>query len=284
MKRFVWLGLAALLIAAAALVGWRLLSDGGEAAELTLYGNVDLREVDLAFNNSQRIAAEFVHEGDRVRKGEVLAQLDTNRLKPQVAAAAATVEVDKVNVENTRLQYNRASRLWSVSHGDAISREALDNAKANFDSAVAHQDADTAQLALLKEQLADAVLIAPTEATVRTRILEPGDMATPQTPVFSLAITDPKWVRVYAGEEDLPKLHPGMKAVITVDGFPNRRFQGWIGFISPVAEFTPKTVETPELRTSLVYEVRAFVKDPGDSLRLGMPATVHIALPPPPHA
>jgi hypothetical protein len=75
-------------------------------------------------------------------------------------------------------------------------------------------------------------------------------------------------------EPDLGKVHQGLKAFVTVDSFPERRFEGWVGFISPVAEFTPKTVQTEELRTSLVYEVRVWVKDPADELRLGMPATV----------
>ena len=63
-----------------------------------------------------------------------------------------------------------------------------------------------------------------------------------------------------------------------VDSFPKRGFEGWIGFISPVAEFTPKAVQTEELRTSLVYEVRVFVKDRKDELRLGMPASVYFPL------
>jgi len=99
-------------------------------------------------------------------------------------------------------------------------------------------------------------------------------MSSPQKPVLSLAIVDPKWIRAYVSEPDLGKLHPGMPATVVVDSFPNRRFEGWVGFISPVAEFTPKTVQTDELRTSLVYEVRVFVKDPSDDLRLGMPASV----------
>jgi HlyD family secretion protein len=106
--------------------------------------------------------------------------------------------------------------------------------------------------------------------------MEPGDMASPTRPVFTLAVTDPKWVRVYVAESDLPKVHPGMRAGISVDAFPKRRFQGWVGYVSSVAEFTPKNIETEELRTSLVYEVRVFVQDPNDDLRLGMPATVHI--------
>jgi HlyD family secretion protein len=83
-------------------------------------------------------------------------------------------------------------------------------------------------------------------------------------------------VRAYVTETDLGHVRPGMKATVMVDAFPGRGFAGWVGFISPVAEFTPKTVQTSDLRTSLVYEIRVFVKDPGDELRLGMPATVHL--------
>jgi HlyD family secretion protein len=108
--------------------------------------------------------------------------------------------------------------------------------------------------------------------------MEPGEMASPQTPVFSLAITDPKWIRAYVDEPDLGKVHPGMAATVTTDSFPDHPIDGWVGFISPIAEFTPKDVQTEELRTSLVYEVRVFVKDPLDQLRLGMPATVHLSL------
>jgi HlyD family secretion protein len=126
--------------------------------------------------------------------------------------------------------------------------------------------------------LGDATLVAPMNAVVRSRLVEPGDMASPQRPALSLAITDPKWVRAYVTETELGQVHPGMKAGVTVDAFAKRSFPGWVGFISPVAEFTPKSVETTDLRTSLVYEIRVFVTDPDDELRLGMPATVHLPL------
>ncbi len=137
--------------------------------------------------------------------------------------------------------------------------------------------ANEAQLAFLRQELHDAQLVAPVDATVRTRIMEPGEMASPQRPVFTLAITDPKWVRAHVSEPDLGKIRPGMKAEVGVDSFPDRKFEGWVGFISPVAEFTPKAVQTEELRTSLVYEVRVFVKDPQNELRLGMPATIYLS-------
>jgi HlyD family secretion protein len=329
MRRF--LLIAAVLVIAAAAGFWWYGNRGGAPTELTLYGNVDLRQVDLAFNGSERIAAVDVQEGDRVHKGEVLARLDTSRLEPQVAQAEAQVAAQRAVVErlhngsrpeeieqaranleqaradaaNARAQYQRKSDLVAKNAGTQMD---FDNAKAALDMAearvklnqstldltlagprkedIAQAEAqlrgNEAQLAFLRRQLADAQLVAPVDGVVRSRLMEPGDMASPQRPVFSLALTDPKWVRAYAREVDLGKVHPGTKATVSVDSFPGRDFPGWIGFISPVAEFTPKDVQTPELRTSLVYEVRVFVNDPSDDLRLGMPATVHLALTPPP--
>jgi HlyD family secretion protein len=75
-----------------------------------------------------------------------------------------------------------------------------------------------------------------------------------------------------------------MAATVTTDSYPGQVYRGWIGYLSSTAEFTPKTVETPELRTALVYQLRVYVCDARDQLRLGMPATVHIDpdQPPPP--
>jgi HlyD family secretion protein len=305
-------------------VWWFTHREGG-SQDLALYGNVDLRQVALAFNGNERIASVDVQEGAHVHKGEVLAKLDTNRLEPQVAQAAAqaaaqraavdrlqngsrpeeiaqaraNLESAKADAVNARRQYERKKALVVSS---AASQQDVDAAKAAAEVAeakvqvnqkaldlavigprqedIAQAEAqlrgNEAQLAFLRQQLADAELKAPLDAVVRSRLMEPGEMATPQRPVFSLAITDPKWVRAYVSELNLGRVHPGMKADVTVDSFPNHSFEGWIGFISPIAEFTPKAVETTELRTSLVYEIRVFVKDPGDALRLGMPATVHL--------
>jgi len=310
--------------------GWWLTHQHKPATEIVLYGNVDLRQVELAFNGSERIAQVLAAEGDRVTKGQVLARLDTGRLAPEAAQANAQVaaqqqvvdklhdgsrpeEIDqaKANVtaatadaRDARAKYDRLQVLSQTSAGRALSRQDLDDAKSAADQAsaklavnqqalrldligprkedIAQAEAQLqgyrAQSALLQSELGDAVLTAPMNATVRSRLVEPGEMASPQKPAFSLAITDPKWVRAYVTEAELGDVHPGMKASVTADAFPKRSFAAWVGFISPVAEFTPKTVQTTDLRTSLVYEIRVFVTDPGDDLRLGMPATVHLPL------
>ena len=315
------------VLSLAAFLLWRHSRQPIAATSLALHGNVDLREVDLPFNGTERVAAVLVQEGDRVHTGQVLARLDTRRLLPQVAQveaqtaaqrdvtarlrngnrpeevaeARANVESARADAENVRQQYER---LRSLAEGHSVSQQEADNAKAAWDVAQAklvvnekalalevagprQEDvaqaedqlrADEAGLALLRQQLGDAVLVAPSNGVVRSRLMEPGEMASPEKPVFSLAITDPKWVRAYVSEPDLAKVHPGMRAVITVDGEPGQRFSGWVGFISPIAEFTPKEVQTDALRPSLVYEVRVFVRDSSDVLRLGMPASVSLSL------
>jgi HlyD family secretion protein len=322
-------GLIAVSLIAAG-VAWRLMQRERAPTHLTLYGDVDLRQVQLSFNNSERIAAVLVQEGDRVRQGQLLARLDTARLEPQlaqadaqaaaqlqvvkrlrsgsrpeeIAQARANLQAAQADLTNARQQYERWKSAAEISAGRAVRQQDVDNARTavqvaearlavvqkTLDLAIAgprreeineneaRLKASEAQASVLRQQLKDAQLIAPVDAVIRTRLMEPGEMASPQRPVFSLAITDPKWVRAFISEPDLGKIKPGMPAAIVVDSFPGRRFDGWIGFISPVAEFTPKTVQTEELRTSLVYEVRAFVKDPADDLRLGMPASVYLQL------
>jgi HlyD family secretion protein len=149
-------------------------------------------------------------------------------------------------------------------------QEDIGQAKAQLDAAVA-------DLALLKRELADAELLAPADGVIRNRLMEPGELATPQRPVFALAITTPKWVRAYLSEAQLGRVALGAPAHVTNDSAPEAPIEGKVGFISSTAEFTPKTVQTEELRTSLVYEIRVLVDDPEDRLRLGMPATVTIA-------
>lgn len=327
MKRTLFIAAAVIGLGAVVALGLWMVFQPKAATEIALYGNIDLREVELPFNDSERIEAVLVNEGDRVVTGQVLARLDTGRLNAQAAQAAAQVAaqlqaVDKLHsgsrpeeiaqaranvaqtqadVDATRTNFDRAMTL---SQSAAGSRQDLDNARQATESAAARLEVNNqalrlqlvgprrediaqaealldgyrAQYTLVQLELADAQLIAPMNGVVRSRLVEPGEIVTPQKPAFSLAINDPKWVRAYVTETDLGHVHPGMKAVVTADAFPNRGFEGWVGFISPVAEFTPKTVQTTDLRTSLVYEIRVFVKDPDDDLRQGMPTTVHLPL------
>jgi HlyD family secretion protein len=300
----------------------------GSATELVLYGNVDIRQISLAFEGSGRVAALRAEEGDSIKAGAVLAILDTRTLVLQAEQAKAQIEVQQQNllrlrngarpqelaqarsrVSEVQADAARAERelarlqdIAASTQGRGVSPQDLDRARTNVQvakarveeqrqatrltevgpraeevsGAVAQLRASHAQLALLQHQIEQGELKAPVDAVVRSRLLEPGDMAAPQRPVFALALAQPKWVRVYVSEPDLGKVKPGMAARVITDSHPDRPLQGKIGYISAVAEFTPKSVQTEELRTSLVYEVRVVVEDSGDVLRLGQPATVRI--------
>ncbi|MFD2838936.1 HlyD family efflux transporter periplasmic adaptor subunit [Azotobacter vinelandii] len=328
-KKSVFLAVA--LLSTALVAGglyWWQRRDDGPGDVLTLYGNVDIRQVALAFEGSDRIAEMRVEEGDRVHAGQVLAMLDTRTLRLQleqavaqvgvleqsllalrngsrpeeIAQADAQVVAAAAEVERSRLQFRRLHDASMRTGGHAVSRQDLDNARAQLRVAQAQLDAQRqaqrlarigprqediaraeaqlraaqAERALLQHRIDLAELRAPQAAVVRARLLEPGDMASPQQPAYTLALSDPKWVRAYANEVELGRIRPGMAATVVTDSAPDAPIDGRVGFISSVAEFTPKSVQTEDLRTSLVYEVRILVDDPRDRLRLGMPATIRL--------
>ena len=296
---------------------------GDPSAPLTLYGNVDIREVQLAFQDAGRIRTLPVDEGARVSVGQVVAELDPTRYqlelqrlssevaaqtqvlarlrqgsRPQevararAAAASARASLADAETQLTRKQQLRTTNRISVQEVDTA-RTRVETLQANLRAAeeevslvvegprtedIAAAEASLAALEaardLAAQRLEDTRLLAPAAGVIRTRILEPGAMAAPGAPVFTLALTDPLWVRAYINEPDLGLVHEGMRAEVRTDTLPDKAYQGWVGFISSTAEFTPKTVETTELRTKLVYRARIFVCDPQQELRLGMPVTV----------
>ncbi len=242
-------------------------------------------------------------EADVAGEQQVVNRMHAGTRPEEVSQGRANVLSAQADSANAQRQYDRLVELSKSSSGRAVSRQDLDSAKAALDvaeaklavnrkaldlqvagprkedtaQAEAQLRSNEAQLALLRRQLADTELHAPIDGVVRSRLVEPGEMASPQKSAFTIAITDPKWIRAYVSDPDLGGVREGLTASVTTDAFPSQPFSGWVGFISPVAEFTPKTVQTEELRSSLVYEIRVFVKDPDNRLRLGMPATVHLS-------
>jgi HlyD family secretion protein len=272
--------LAVLALLALGGSGFYLLRVRPQAVDkLTLYGNVDIREVQLAFKSSGQIVTMHVQEGAAVKKGELLATLDDTRYADALAQAKATLAAAQVTCKNDEANYRRLAALVATSSASIKER---DDAKAKFEAARATCEAADAAVALAQREFDDTRLYAPSDGTVENRILQPGDMASPSAPVFTIALQSPLWVRTYVPEREVGRVRLGLSATISTDSYPGSVYQGWIGFISPTAEFTPKTVETPELRTALVYQMRVYVCDARGELRLGMPATVQIDLSQPP--
>lgn len=327
MKKSAVFAVLALCLVALGLV-WVVSRQSSDASILELHGNVDVRQVSLAFEESGRVFRLAVEEGDQVKAGEIVARLDTTTLSLQARQAAAQFQASRENLKQlengsrpeeiaqarevlaaaradakrTQEDLARLQQVDTRTSGRGVSGHDLDAARSAAQAATARAqeaeqawtlarkgpreeqiaaasaqlEAARAQSALLDHRVEMGVLRAPASGIVRSRLLEVGDMASPQQPVFDIALLSPKWVRVYVAETDLGRVRPGMRAQVTSDSDPDHPVEGHIGYISSVAEFTPKSVETEDLRTALVYEVRVMIADKAGSLRLGQPVTVRL--------
>jgi HlyD family secretion protein len=137
----------------------------------------------------------------------------------------------------------------------------------------------SAQARLEKAQtaLSDATLVAPSNGIVSVRARELGAIVQAGQTVYTLTLDDPVWIRAYVAQPRLGRIKPGMAVKVTIDSMPGRQYDGTVGFISPEAEFTPKTVQTEQVRDDLVYRIRVIASDPDNVFRQGMPVTVLVA-------
>lgn len=321
----------AIVIAAVAIVavgaGWLWMQHpGNDNGLLRLYGNVDIREVNLAFRQPGRVAEMMFDEGDAVTASTRVATLDAQPYQEALVVAEADVRVARAERDKLRrglrpqeivqaqeaLQQALAVatdaernyyRQNSLLASGASSQRTVDAARAVRDQATAGVKAAEAALSQAKEgfrsediaaaearlaaaeaaraqaatALADTALLAPSAGTVIARVREPGSMVASQSTVYSLSLDAPVYVRAYVGEPDLGRIAPGKQVRVYSDS-SEIAYRGQIGFISPRAEFTPKTVETTDLRTDLVYRLRIVIydADANAALRQGMPVTIEV--------
>jgi HlyD family secretion protein len=296
-----------------------------DEGRLVLQGNVDVRQVNLAFKVEGRIETLAVDEGDTVKPDQILATLDKRyfddelrlararrdnqkaalaRLEhgsrpEEIAEARASLAERQAAMENARLALQRREALMKKG---SVTREEYDNARTTYKEAEARthtaeeafrlaeigprqEDIEAARAQLRAEEasvsqaerkLGDSDLIAPGAGEILTRARERGAIVSPGETVFTLTLTSPVWVRTYVNETDLGRVQPDMPAYVRTDSASSKTYRGHVGFISPTAEFTPKSVETRELRTDLVYRLRIVVENPDGGLRQGMPVTVRL--------
>lgn len=316
--------IALVLLLGAGSAYWWFQRSHSQDGSLLLYGNVDIREVELAFRQPGRLLTMAVEEGAKVKAGDVLAELDAQPYRDSLAAAEAQVrqaqaEFGKLKRGNRPQEVKRAEEgvrqaeaVLSKAEADferqrglaatgAASQKMLESARSGRDEAAAALAAAKQSLSLQREgfrqediavaearlavaeaslaqaqtALEDTRLVAPADATVLSRVREPGSMVASRDPVYVLSLYNPVYVRAYVSEPNLGRLAPGSRVQVTTDS-SSRVYEGHVGFVSPKAEFTPKSVETTSLRTDLVYRLRIVVTDGDEGLRQGMPVTVRV--------
>lgn len=247
---------------------------------LTLYGNIEIRQVDLGFRVEGRVKKLLKEEGDEVKKGELLAILDDVTYRAKYEKSLHDINLYKAQSENADLIYKRNIELCADG---TTSKQDCDGFIRNKKASYAKVESEKKQNRIYKDDWDNTKIYAPNDGIVTTRIVEEGAVVNISTPVYTISLNKPVWIRTYVSERDLGNIKYNMKAQVLTDTIDpktgkKREYQGRIGYISPVAEFTPKTVQTQELRTDLVYRIRVYVDEGDKFLRQGMPTTIKINL------
>ncbi len=289
--------------------------------EIKFYGNVDVRTVSLAFRVSGRLDSVNFDEGQKVKKGDVIAKLDDSLYKEQLNQIDAQIDMQKAQiaklekgfrkeeiakaeakllqskVERDRLkkEFGRIEKLYKTN---SVTPQNYDDGKAAYEASKAAYLYAKSSVELLKDgyekedilsakatlnglkaqrnlsqiNLNDTALVSPVNGTVITRVYEAGSIVSPSQPVVEIAKDDEYWVRSYMSEKYLGIIKTGQTAQIHTDN--GKTYSGKVSFISPMAEFTPKTVQTEDLRTDLVYRFRIVLDKFDDAIKQGMPVTV----------
>jgi HlyD family secretion protein len=326
-RRIPVLILLAAVIAAGVYLYPRLTKKAKPENQLTLSGNIEAHESLVSFKVQGRIIDLPVEEGQSVERGTLLARLEDADYRQKVRIDEASVHVRESNLALTlagtreqelkasqqtmfdaqadlqqkKLDYDRAQRLFSKDAVSAQDRDladtALKRAEATFqaaqqrygqavegsrkeDIAIARANLReaNANLGLSRVNLNYTILRALSAGVITVRQAELGEVVVPGTPVVTLADLDHIWLRAYIAETDLGRIHWGQDATVTTDTYPDKQYHGRVSFIASTAEFTPKSVQTYKERVTLVYRIKIDIDNPNHELKPGMPADAHLNL------
>lgn len=255
-------------------------SENRNADEITLYGNVEIRQVTLGFQVPGKILTMAKEEGDSVKKGELIAELDDADYKNSLEKATALVKETSAISKEATSKYTKNAPLCLQN---VLAKQDFDTLLRNKDKAEAEYQAAVASEKLAANQLRYTKIHAPDDGIVTTRIQEPGAIVSAGQGIYTICKNTPMWVRAYVSEPNLGNIKYGMKVKVFTDTQDPRtgklrEYIGKIGYISPVAEFTPKTVQSTDQRENLVYKIRVYIDNIDDFLRQGMPTTIKIDL------
>lgn len=295
-----------------------VLSGNIETHESLVSFKVQGRIVDLQVQEGQRVEAGAVlarlEDADfrqrvaideaavKVRESNLALTMAGSREQEIKAAQQAVVDAE-AELAQRKLDNDRAQQLFAKDEISAQDRDraatASKRADAAFQTAQQHynlamegsrkEEIDVARanlkqananLGLSRVNQSYTTLRAPSSGVVTVRQAELGEVVVPGTPICSVADLDHIWLRAYIAETDLGRIRWGQDAVITTDTYPGKQYHGRISFISPDAEFTPKSVQTYKERVTLVFRIKIDVENPNHELKPGMPADAHLQLVP----
>jgi multidrug resistance efflux pump len=282
----------------------------GRASEpASVSGTIESDEVHVASRYGGRVEKTLAKEGETLKAGQVLVELDASELRPrrdQAAAALAELEAgprrqeieaakhdweaQAAELELARANARRADDLFAAKtiaaaeHDDAVHRaEALEKsaeaAKSRYDLLLAGTRPERislarAQLAEVEAQLREMRVAAPSDSVLEVLSVKVGDVLAPNREVATLILPQNLWVRVYVPEPWLGHIQLGEAVRVRVDSFADREMAGTVEQVMRSAEFTPRNVQTVEERIKQVFGVKVRLNNRDGLLRAGMAADV----------
>ena len=232
-----------------------------------------------------------------------LSELKEGSRTQEIEQAKSNVIAQEAELQRVKQDYERADVLYK---NGAISKAQFDASKSAYDVRTATRKSAQEALSLAQEgarkedikigehrveqaraglavsetRSKDTVIYAPIAGVVLRKNVEVGETVSQGMPVFTIGDLKSPWIKVYVKEDKIGLIKLGQKAYISVDSYKGKTYEGVVSYISSEAEFTPKTVQTPEERVKLVFGVKVRIKNENDELKPGMPADVKIALKP----
>jgi len=279
----------------------------GNKNEISASGTIETTEVTVGAKVGGQIQHLYVDEGAQVKQGDTLLLIDRSDLEIQLAQAVASAdaaiaqytlavrgarEEDITQAEATlKNAEDDLHRMENLNKESSVSAKQLDDARTRFivaqqiydklkrglrpeeiEAARAHRDQANAAVNAIRKKINDAVVISPSAGVITQKSVEEGEMVLPNGSLFRLSRLEKVHLVIYVTEEELARVKLSQDAKISIDGEPNKTFPGKVIYISSVAEFTPKNVQTKEDRTKLVFGVKIEIPNPDQILKPGMPA------------
>jgi HlyD family secretion protein len=265
-------------------------------------GTLEATEVTVGSLASGTILQLTKEEGEPVKAAELLATIDVEKLalqKAQLQASLSEIEASRIaadaaiaqasdSFDNVQTRFKRIKELYSkgsatqqqyddISTQQNVARSQLTAAKAQIPMLDAKRSQVEATMAVLDRQIKDGTIVAPLDAQVVEKYVEPGEIAIPGGALYKLADLVNLWIKIYVAETDIDKFKLGQDVIVRVDA-GKEPFPGKVSWVSPEAEFTPKNVQTKKARAELVYAVKVILKNKDDILKIGMPAEVYLPM------
>ncbi len=282
---------------------------GGDGSSISASGTIEATEITLSAQAGGQVKRIVADEGDIVRIGDTLLVIDNTDWVYQLQqmrggyemaeaqfrlALKGAREEDIIQSEaNFKNAEDDVKRMEELFRAKSISEKQLDDARTRFtvsqqiwektkrgsrqeeiDAARGRRDQTKAQMASLQKKVDDCVVTAQASGTITKRFVEQGELASTGMALYRISDYSSMDITIYVSESNLPKVKLNQKAVITIDAFQKKEYEGKVKFISSTAEFTPKNIQTKDERTKLVFSVKVRVPNPDGTLKAGIPADV----------